>query len=218
VVEDVAARAGVPVWIPPDVAGRCCGMPFASKGYDRASRTALDRTVRALVSWTEDGRLPVVVDSSPCALTLRHAGPDLPPSERRRFDRLQILDAVEFMHDRLLPGLEIRRRRGPVVLHPVCSLVKGNLTGKLVRLAEACSERADVPLAAGCCGFAGDRGFGVPQLTASATRAEAAEIAGRTYDGFYSTSRTCEIGLARATGRPWSSIWYLLDEATRARC
>ena len=29
----VSARAGLPVWIPPDVAGHCCGTPWSSKGY-----------------------------------------------------------------------------------------------------------------------------------------------------------------------------------------
>jgi D-lactate dehydrogenase len=101
-------------------------------------------------------------------------------------------------------------------VHPVCSLVKANLTGKLLRVAGACSARVEVPLAAGCCGFAGDRGFTVPALTAAATRGEAAELAGGVYDGFYSTSRTCEIGLGRATGKVWRSVFHLLDDATRA--
>ena len=90
-----------------------------------------------------------------------------------------------------------------------------NLDGKLRRIAEACARRVDVPLAAGCCGFAGDRGLSYPELTAAATRAEAAELAKESYDGFYSTSRTCEIGLRRATGRPWQPLWDLLERATR---
>ena len=32
----VSARAGMPVWIPDDVAGKCCSVPWASKGYTRA--------------------------------------------------------------------------------------------------------------------------------------------------------------------------------------
>ena len=31
----VSARAGMPVWIPDDVAGNCCSVPWASKGYTR---------------------------------------------------------------------------------------------------------------------------------------------------------------------------------------
>ena len=36
-----------------------------------------------------------------------------------------------------------------------------NLVGKLERVARACAP-AWIPLDAGCCGFAGDRGFTVP--------------------------------------------------------
>ena len=54
----------------------------------------------------------------------------------------------------------------------------------------------------------------VPELTASATAREAAEVRLAQHDGYYSSSGTCEIGMARATGKPYRSIWFLLDEAT----
>ena len=88
------------------------------------------------------------------------------------------------------------------------------LETKLLRLAGACARRAVVPLGAGCCGFAGDRGFVLPKLTQAATRTEAAEIATSDYLGHFSSSRTCEIGLSRATGRAYISFWNLLDAAT----
>ncbi len=73
---------------------------------------------------------------------------------------------------------------------------------------------AIVPTSAGCCGFAGDRGFLVPELTSSATADEAAEILSGRFDGYYSSSRTCEIGMSRATSKPYRSFWYLLEEAS----
>ena len=72
-----------------------------------------------------------------------------------------------------------------------------------------------VPLSAGCCGFAGDRGFLVPELTQSATKHEAAEVKARQVDECYSSSRTCEIGMSRATGQIYRSYLYLLEKATR---
>jgi len=70
-----------------------------------------------------------------------------------------------------------------------------------------------VPLAAGCCGFAGDRGFTHPELTRSATEAEAAEIAASPRcDRWVSSSRTCEIAMTRATGRPFVSVLSLLED------
>jgi D-lactate dehydrogenase len=215
IVLEVARRAERALWIPDDIGGHCCGMPFASKGFRPAYVRAVNRTVEALSTWTERGRLPVVVDSSPCAYTLSRARADLSEINRRRFDELRLLDGLEYAHDELLPRLSVTRTAGPAVLHPVCSVEKMQLTGKLEALAAVCAESATIPIRAGCCGFAGDRGFRLPELTRAALAGEAEEIGAGRFRGWYSSSRTCEIGLTRATGRPFRSVWYLLEEATR---
>jgi D-lactate dehydrogenase len=125
------------------------------------------------------------------------------------------VDGVEYAARTLLPALSVRRREGRVVLHPVCSLVKMNLSDDLARVAAACADEVVVPGDAGCCAFAGDRGWLVPELTSSATRREAAEVAAQAADGYYSSSRTCEVGMTRATGRVYRSHIYLLEWATR---
>jgi len=72
-----------------------------------------------------------------------------------------------------------------------------------------------VPLALGCCAFAGDRGLLYPELTASATEKETAEVNTRDYDGYYSSNITCEIGMSEATGKDYVSIVYLVEKASR---
>ena len=211
----VANRAGVPVWVPADVEGTCCGVPFSSKGYEDGHGVAVNRAIARFWEWSDQGRLPVVIDTSPCTYGLTTARAYLTPENQERFDRLNILDSTAFVHDRLLPRLTIARRVGSVALHPVCSIVKMNLSPKLEGIARACSDAVTVPLLAGCCGFAGDRGFLFPELTASATRREAAELQGNRLDGHFSSSRTCEIGMTRATGQIYRSYLYLLEHATR---
>jgi D-lactate dehydrogenase len=93
--------------------------------------------------------------------------------------------------------------------------MKLDLAPKLEAIARVCSADVLVPINAGCCGFAGDRGFLVPELTASATRREAAEVKEKEYDGYFSSSRTCEIGMTRATDHVYRSFVYLLEQATR---
>jgi D-lactate dehydrogenase len=119
------------------------------------------------------------------------------------------------MHDRVLPQLTVKQKAGRVALHPVCSVIKMNLTAKLEAVARACAADVLVPVHAGCCGFAGDRGFLVPELTAAATRREAAEVNEKPCDGHFCSSRTCEIGLTRSTGHVYRSFVYLLEQATR---
>lgn len=211
----VARRAGVPIFIPRNVEGTCCGVPFSSKGYDQGHAAAVNRAVERFWEWSDHGRLPVVVDTSPCTYGLLNCRPNLMPENAGKFDQLRILDSTAFVHDQLLPKLTIRRRVRSVALHPVCSLVKLNLSPKLEGIARACSEEVVVPTHLGCCGFAGDRGFLFPELTESATRREAAEVRAGIHDGCFSSSRTCEIGMTRATGQIYRSYIYLLEQATR---
>jgi D-lactate dehydrogenase len=211
----VAKRAGVPVHIPTDVAGTCCGVPFSSKGFDQAHRYSVNQAIERFWVWSGEGALPVVVDTSPCTYGLTSCRGYLTPENQEKFDKLTILDSVAFAHDVLLPKLQVARKVGSVALHPVCSLTKMALVPKLEGVAKACADQVLVPRDAGCCGFAGDRGFMVPELTASATKHEAAEVNLASFDGHYSSSRTCEVGMTRSTGHIYRSFMYLLEAATR---
>ncbi len=211
----LARRAEVPIFISENIVGTCCGVPFSSKGYDQGHRVALNRAIERFWEWSDHGRLPIVIDTSPCAYGLTTCRSSLTPENQQRFDKLQILDSVAFVHDQLLPRLTVRRQVRSVALHPVCSVVKMNLSPKLEGIARACSDEVAVPLHAGCCGFAGDRGFLFPELTESATKREAAELQTVHHDGYFSSSRTCEIGMTRATGQVYRSYIYLLEGATR---
>ena len=41
------------------------------------------------------------------------------------------------------------------------------------------------------------------------------KLAGRRFDAYLSSNRTCEIGMSRATGRDYESVINALDRATR---
>jgi len=159
--------------------------------------------------------LPIVVDTSPCTYGLKTCRAQLTDENQQKFDKLLILDSVEFVHGVILPRLPILRRLNSVALHPVCSAAKMGISSKLVTLAEACSEEVVVPQEAGCCAFAGDRGFLHPELTRSATAPEATELEPQRHDGYFSSSRTCEIGMTRATGKLYRSYLHMLEEASR---
>jgi D-lactate dehydrogenase len=102
-----------------------------------------------------------------------------------------------------------------VVLHPNCASRKLNEVAKLLKIAETCAATATIPLQLDCCGFAGDRGLLFPELTDSATRLETAEVLAGNFDGYYSSNLTCEMGIGLATGKPYRSIAYLVEKATK---
>ena len=129
--------------------------------------------------------------------------------------QLQIVDSVAWAHDRLLPELEIVHKLDAAAIHPTCATNRQSNARRLSALAAALADDVHQPPTATCCGFAGDRGISHPELTASATRAEASELQGRHFDAYLSSNRTCEIGLTRATGHPYESVINALDRATR---
>jgi D-lactate dehydrogenase len=213
---DVSARAGLPLWIPPDAAGHCCATPWSSKGFGDGHRQMARHLVDDAWRWTGSGELPLVIDATSCALGIFHDVPAvLPEAERERLGAVRVLDAISWAHDELLPRLEVRRRVASVTVHPNCSARELGLARPLQELAAAVADEAIVPLAATCCGMAGDRGLLHPELTAAATAEEAAEVTRRKFDAHVSANRTCEIALEQATGRPYKSVVQLLEEVTR---
>ena len=128
---------------------------------------------------------------------------------------MTILDSVAWAHDRLLPEPGDHPQGRAAAIHPTCATHRQGDAWRLGALAAAIAEDVYLPPTATCCGFAGDRGISHPELTASATRAEASEVAQRSFDAYLSSNRTCEIGLTRATGRPYESVINALDRATR---
>jgi D-lactate dehydrogenase len=212
----VSARAGRPVWIPDDVRGRCCGMPWHSKGFRAGAEHKANEVVEALWDWSDEGTLPVITDATSCAGGLvDDVEPFLSEANRERHDKLRILDSIDWIHDHLLPNLELPARLGSATVHPPCSARHLGLVPKLEAIAGALADDVHVPLVATCCGFAGDRGFLHPELTESATRTEAREVAQGRFDAHLCSNRTCEIGMQRATGAPYASVAQVLDRLTR---
>ncbi len=203
----VSARAGMPVWIPDDVAGKCCSVPWASKGYTEGAKLMADRTTEALWGWSGEGDLPVVIDASSCSHGLAEEA-------RERHPELEILDSVAWA-GRLLPGLTVREKLGSVALHPTCSTRHLGLERQLREIADAIAGEVVQPIRATCCGMAGDRGMLHPELTRSATAEEAAELAGSSHGAYLSSNRTCEIGLQEATGEAYESFLIPLERVTR---
>ena len=203
----VSARAGMPVWIPDDVAGKCCSVPWASKGYTEGAELMAGRTTEALWRWSGEGELPVVIDASSCSHGLAEEA-------KERHPELEVLDSVAWAQ-RLLPNLEVKQRLGSVAVHPTCSTRHMGLERQLREIAGAMAKEVVQPIRATCCGMAGDRGMLHPELTKSATSEEAAELAGSSHDAYLCSNRTCEIGLQESTGAAYESFVIPLERITR---
>ena len=112
----------------------------------------------------------------------------------------------------MLPKLSITPLNEPVALHVTCSANQLGHANKLKQLLAACTDKVVVPEGISCCGFAGDKGFVLPELNASALSQLQPQVS-RCALGV-STSRTCEIGLSRHSGIEYQHIVYLLDRCS----
>ena len=213
---EVSRRAGFPLWIPPDVTGSCCGVPWSSKGFQRGNAEKVTEMVNRLWRWTGGGELPVVLDGSSCSHGIAEPPEgSLSGETAERHAKIEIVDSVAWLADRVVPGLDLNGRVGSVTIHPTCSSRHLGHTAKLAAVAGALADEVHLPVRATCCGFAGDRGLLHPELTESATEEEAREVRGRSFDGYLSSNRTCEIGLERAVGRPYESPAFILERLSR---
>lgn len=202
-------RAGHKIHLPERIDELCCGVPWTSKGLSGGAAAMSTRVDAVLQAATDSGRVPVVTDAASCTHGLAESSG-------------QVMDALTYIHQRVLPELDIDAGRlvDSVVVHPTCATTHLGVTDDLVALAKAIAKETVVPVNWGCCGFAGDRGLLHPELTEGATELEADEVARiererGPFAAYVSANRTCEMGMSRATSRPYRHVLEVLEEVTR---
>jgi D-lactate dehydrogenase len=126
----------------------------------------------------------------------------------------RIVDSIAWSES-LLPYLKITHRLDHIPLHPTCSTTRLKLSDTLLKIATLMAERTEIPICATCCGTAGDRGLLHPELVRSATRDTFVQITRQPNARYVSVNRTCEIGMRQATGKPYESFVFTLEELTR---
>ncbi|MFT4245681.1 MAG: FAD-binding and (Fe-S)-binding domain-containing protein [Micrococcaceae bacterium] len=210
----ICERAGLTVTTPEGIEGLCCGTPWKSKGYSEGYDVMTEKVMRYLWDATNGGELAVVADASSCSEGLVVMASKAMAKDER-YGKIKIIDSVEFIHEKGLKELNIKTPVESIAIHPTCSSTELGTTDMIKDIAEKMSDDVLVPLQFGCCAFAGDRGMLHPELTESATQAEAAEVTSREYAQYASSNRTCEIGMSRATNKPYRHILEILEEATR---
>ncbi|MFZ0529910.1 MAG: FAD-linked oxidase C-terminal domain-containing protein, partial [Propionicimonas sp.] len=204
--EALCAKAGIELLVPEEIESLCCGTPWSSKGIAEGYAAMRATVLPVLVRATDNGRLPVVCDASSCSEGFKHlieSAPEL---------KIDVIDAVAFVAERVLPVLGEYRKLDSLTIHQTCSSTQMGLNPDLVKVSAAVAETVNVPLDTGCCAFAGDRGMLHPELTESATRKEAAEVAELGASAHGSCNRTCELGMTRATGKEYRHVLELLAE------
>jgi D-lactate dehydrogenase len=212
----LADRAGIRVRLPGSVEGVCCGQIWGHRGYAAGRRHMVNHLVENMWQWSDGGRVKVMCDVSSCTKTiLSEVADELSGKNKERYGQIEVVDIVPWLLKDVLIRLEVTEPKATVALHPTCAAVELGLGKDVQAIGDACALEAVTPSYLGCCGIAGDRGFIYPELADAAQRDELAELSGRSFDGYYSLARTCEIGLSERSGHQFESLAYLVEEVTR---
>lgn len=204
VMFSVLQKAGYKVTVPDNIDSQCCGMAFQSKGQFEAANQKSNDLNSLLLEVSDNGRIPIVCDVSPCLLRMQES---LDPC-------LELHEQVGFVSTHVMPNLTVKEKLGKIALHVTCSTTRMGLADSFVQLAHQLADEVVIPPDITCCGFAGDKGFSTPELNASALKTLAKAVDG--CEAGYSNSRTCEIGLSEHSGIEYQSIVYLVDQLTQS--
>ncbi len=197
-------KAGIEVIIPDQLNNQCCGMPYISKGFSEIGEKKGKQLESVLWEASEQGKYPILMDTSPCAST----------SMDLMRDELVIYEPFSYIAEFILPKLNITPQKEPVMLHITCTSQRKGKAAVMLEVTKACAENVIIPEDITCCGFAGDRGFNFPELNRSALGALKDQVPNDCSEG-YSNSITCEIGLSEHSGIDYKSILYLIDKVSK---
>jgi D-lactate dehydrogenase len=203
-------RAGVRVKFISE-AGQCCGQPWSSKGYTEASLVKLSALVELLFKASGGGKIPIVIDNSPCFSALLDDSKDLSGKALAAFQALTLWDPV-FYAEFLAQKMEVKPLTESLHFFPVCSVRKSGQAAAFEKLARKICVQPMFPKQEACCGMAGDRGLWFPELTRNAV--ERFHWGSTDARAGVCSSRTCEVALSQ-TGLPYQSLFDALERATR---
>ncbi|MDP2303607.1 MAG: FAD-binding and (Fe-S)-binding domain-containing protein [Ignavibacteria bacterium] len=198
-------KAGYEIIFPANLDNLCCGMAFSSKGFKEAGDLKSKELEEELMKVTENGKIPVLCDMSPCLHRMRET----------LDKRLMLFEPIEFIADYLLDKLEFTKIEETISFFQTCSTKKMEIDKKLKLVLDKCVTKV-IDIESNCCGFAGDRGFTYPELNENGLSNIKSQIKDDCKNG-YSNSRTCEIGLTLHSGISFKSIVYLVDNCTKRK-
>lgn len=214
---EILKKAKYQVIIPKNIESLCCGLSFHSKGLINANDYKVNELLDHLLEISEDGKYPILCETSPCLFHLKSAIKSC--SNSKYFPLVfSLYEPIDFISLFLENRLQWNQIEDNIILHVPCSSKKMKLQEKMLSIANKCAKNV-IDSAVPCCGMAGDRGMRYPELSDSAGMPlkrvlnSANEQNIKISHGF-STSRTCEIQMANQSSIQFSSLLHLVNSAT----
>ncbi|MBU0529956.1 FAD-binding oxidoreductase, partial [bacterium] len=123
VMGQIAELAKVKLIIPDKISNTCCSTPFSSKGYHETGIDMFTRTINLLYEASNEGKIPIVVDTSPCTYKFLNPNNDISNKINKKWKRLKFVDIIPFL-DSITQEINHKPLDRELVLHLTCSTQK----------------------------------------------------------------------------------------------
>jgi len=190
-IMDIGLLFNLNIVILEELAGKCCGLMYESKGMLNLSNVLKNYLTDVLAKFNPKA---VVIDSESCYGYLKNDN-----------QNVNFIDTFDFLN---LGRENLQITNEKILFHPSCStrllLTDEEILNKLKNL----GINADLTELR-CCGAAGDKVFLEKELYQSAA-IEFDYLKDKDYVGYYSNNLPCEISLSHSTGKIFQSLVYLV--------
>lgn len=168
----------------------CCGQMYHSS----CNHIQEKASIKQIHQQVNDAAGFAIIDNSSCAGFAKDSG-------------VKLLDINEFICNHV-DKLNLTQKYNKIALHIDCSTAKHAFNPKYLEVLQKCAKEVVIPEGIKCCGFAGDKGFVVPELNASSLSNLAPQVndceIGVTFN------RSCQIGLTKHAKIEYISFVELL--------
>lgn len=203
VFTSLCKKANVNIIYPDKIENICCGKAFVN--YNDLQNDNLKNLISILNKASNNGKIPIVLDHSACSVHLHNALKD---------SNLKIYDLPLYIYEFIAPILKFNIKNEDIAIYAMCALKKSKTDWVIEALAKYCTNGKIIKNDIFCCGFAGNKGFFIPELNRNALSSLKNFYDIKNLKRGFGSSITCEIGLNDYSGLYWQHIVYLVDEST----
>ncbi len=191
-MQTLIQKLGLNIIYPDNLANLCCGQAFGSMGNSCLSQTKLTELELAI---SKLGNYKIITDNSSCLFSIKTKS------------KLDIIDSIEFIFSNL-DQIKLTPKYTKIALHYDCSSRKQNYFNKIHAIVKQCAHEIIFPEDIYCCGFAGTKGFFVPELNQTALSTLKNQV--RDCEIGVTCNRNCQIGLSSNSGKTYISLTELV--------
>jgi D-lactate dehydrogenase len=148
--------------------------------HSKCNHVEQEKMITNLQTSLSEAQSIAIIDNSSCSGFAKDAG-------------INLIDINKFLVENLDRN-QICKKYDKIALHIDCSSAKHSYNTGYLEILQLCSKEVVIPEGIKCCGFAGDKGFKVPELNASSLSHLSQQVTdcelGVTFN------RSCQIGLS----------------------